>query len=336
MKVLAVLLTAGVWVAVAQTPVHVTLPGNAAGNSASGQSPSGSAQFSPAGYVLGPGDQFVMEITDLEELNGKVHRIDNDGTVTLPLIGRIQAAGFTLPDFEKELDKKLASQLKDPHITITVTETLSQPVSVMGAVNTPGVHQLRGEQSLIEVLSQAGGLRSDAGYRITVTRQDTYGTLPVPNAKRDEVNHTTTGELSVSDILEARNPGANIRILPHDLITVPRAKVFYVMGEVRKSGGFTLEQKNSVSIVQALALAEGTTPTAAKQRAIILRQVAGSSTRSEIPVNLDKVIAGKTQDVMLLPDDILYVPNSIMKSIRARAIETAVSTASGVLIWRGL
>jgi polysaccharide export outer membrane protein len=136
--------------------------------------------------------------------------------------------------------------------------------------------------------------------------------------------------------MEARNTAANIRVMPHDLITVPKAKVFYVMGEVRKSGGFTLEQKDSVSIVQAIALAEGTTPNAAKQRALILRQVAGAPRRTEIQVNLDKIIAGKTEDVSLLPDDILYVPNSVMKSIRARAIETAVSTASGVLIWRGL
>jgi len=304
--------------AFAQQPAHVSVPG------------------APPGYILGPGDQFSMEIADLEELNGKVHRIDNDGTVSLPLVGRMRVAGLTLPEFEKELDAKLTSQLKDPHITITVTETLSQPVSVMGAVNTPGIHQIRGQQSLVEVLSQAGGLRPDAGYRVAITRQDSYGDLPVPNAKRDPVNQTVTGEVSVSDILEARNTSANIRVMPHDLITVPKAKVFYVMGEVRKSGGFTLEQKDSVSIVQAIALAEGTTPNAAKQRALILRQVAGAPKRTEIQVNLDKIIAGKTEDVSLLPDDILYVPNSVMKSIRARAIETAVSTASGVLIWRGL
>jgi polysaccharide export outer membrane protein len=305
-------------VASAQESAHVTVPG------------------APPGYILGAGDQFSMEIADLEELNGKVHRIDNDGTVSLPLVGRIHVAGLTLPEFEKQLDAKLASQLKDPHITITVTETLSQPVSVMGAVNTPGIHQIRGQQSLVEVLSQAGGLRADAGYRVTITRQDTYGDLPLSNTTRDPVNQTITGQVSVSDIMEARNQAANIRVMPHDLITVPKAKVFYVMGEVRKSGGFTLEQKDSVSIVQAIALAEGTTPNAAKQRALILRQVAGAPKRTEIQVNLDKIITGKTEDVSLQPDDILYVPNSLMKSIRARAIETAVSTASGVLIWRGL
>jgi polysaccharide export outer membrane protein len=158
----------------------------------------------------------------------------------------------------------------------------------------------------------------------------------LPNARRDPAHQTITGEVSVTDIMEARNPAANIRVMPHDLITVPKAKVFYVIGEVRKSGGFTLEQKDSVSIVQAIALAEGTTPNAAKHKALILRQVAGATKRSEIEVDLDKIITGKTDDVSLLPDDILYVPNSVMKTIRARAIETAVSTATGVLVWRGL
>ncbi len=305
--------------AIAQTQTKVNLPG------------------ATGGYVIGPGDQFSLEIPDLEELNGKVHRVDNDGTVNLPLVGRMQAAGLTLAQFETALDEKLSAQLKDPHITVTVTETLSQPVTVMGAVNTPGIHQIRGRQSLVEVLSQAGGLRADAGYKVTITRQMSVGDLPVAGARRDEANGTTTGEVSVGDILEARNQvSSNVTIMPHDVITVPRAKLIYVIGEVKKSGGFTLEQKDSMSIIQAIALAEGTTPTAARQRALILRQVAGAATRSEIKVDVDSIMKGKMSDVTLQPDDILFVPNSLAKTIRTRAIETAVSTAAGMLIWRGL
>ena len=287
-------------------------------------------------YILGPGDQFIMEIADLEELNGKAHRVDNDGTVTLPLIGRMQAAGLTLPEFEAALDEKLSAQLKEPKIAITVTESLSQPVTVIGWVNNPGVQRLRGRQTLAEVLSQAGGLKPDAGYRVTVTRQIGAGDLPLPGAKRDEANQVITGEVNLADILEARNPASNISIQPRDMITVPRAKIVYVVGEVKKSGGFTLEQKSSMSVIQALALAEGTTSTAAKNRALILRQVPGAANRSEIAVDLNKVMAGKTGDVTLQPDDILFIPNSLAKVIRARTIETAVSTAAGVLIWRGL
>lgn len=318
MKAYIVILLGLVSLAYSQTPAKVTVQG------------------APSSYVLGPGDQFSMEISDLEELNGKVHRVDNDGTVTLPLIGRVQAAGLTLVEFEKVLDEKLASQLKEPHISITVTETVSQPAAVMGAVNTPGVHQVQRNTSLVELLSMAGGLRPDAGYRITVTRSFDSGELPIPGATRDEANKVYTGQVNVSDILEARNAAANIRVLPHDVITVPRAKLVYVLGEVRKSGGFTLEQKDSMSVIQALALAEGTTPTAARQRALVLRQEPGNSSRSEIKVDINKVMAGKTEDFMLRPDDILLVPNSMAKVIRIRALETAIATGTGVLIWRGL
>jgi polysaccharide biosynthesis/export protein len=290
----------------------------------------------PAGYVLGPGDQFLLEIQELEELNGKTHRIDNDGTVTLPLVGRVQAAGLTLPQFESDLDKKLLNQLREPHITVTVTETLSQPVTVLGQVNAPGIHQIRGSRSLAEVLSLAGGLKPDAGYRVTVTRKAEFGTLPLHDARVDSVNKVSTGEVSVNDIIEARNPADNIQILPYDVITVPRSKIVYVMGEVRKPGGFTLDQRNSVSVLQVLAMAEGLTPSASKQKTIIMRQEPGMDRRSEIHLDLAKVMNGKDVTVMLQADDILFVPNSIAHTIRLRAIEAAVSTGTGILIWRGL
>jgi len=287
-------------------------------------------------YLLGPGDQFTTEIAELEELNGKIHRINSDGTVTLPLVGRVNAAGLTLTEFEAVLDKKLELQLKAPDITVTVTETLSKPVTVMGFVNAPGVHQMRVRQSLTEVLSQAGGLRPDAGYRVTVTRQMDAGELPLPNVVRDEQHQTVTGEVNLSDLLEAVNPSANITILPHDLITVPRAKIVYVIGEVRKSGGFTLDQKTSMSVIQAVALAEGVGPTAAKGSVLILRQVPGDSARTQTQIDIGKIMAGKAPDVDLLPNDILYVPNSMTKVITRRVVDTAISSAAGALIWRGL
>jgi polysaccharide export outer membrane protein len=290
----------------------------------------------PPGYRLGPGDQFSVEIADLEELNGKVHRVDYDGTVTLPLVGRVQAAGLTLPEFEKELDEKLGTQLRDPHIAITVTDTLSQPVTVLGAVNTPGIHQMHGSQTLAEALSAAGGLKNDASYRVTITRQIKAGDLPLSDAHRDDAHGVITGEVDVNQILNATDPAANILLLPHDVITVPRAKLVYVFGEVKKAGGFTLEQRQSMSVVEALALAEGTTPNAAKNHGVILRKTEGKAERTEVKVDLNKIIAGKESDITLHPDDILFVPNSVAKVIRTRAIETAIATASGILIWRGL
>lgn len=305
---------------------------------ASAQEPSATVTVpsAPPGYVLGAGDQFILEVADLEELNGKTHRIDNDGTVSLPLIGRIQAAGYTLPQFEAELDRKLVGQLKEPHITVTVTEILSQPVTILGEVNSPGVHQIRGPKSLAEVLSLAGGLKPDAGYRVTITRKKTAGKLPLSDVREDSATGIVTGEVSVNDIVEARSPAENIDILPYDVVTVPRAKLVYVMGEVHKPGGFTLDQRNTASVLQVLALAEGLTPSASKKHAIVMREEPGADRRTEIPVDLGKVIGGKEAEVKLQPNDILYVPNSTMHTIKIRAIEAAVATGTGILIWRGL
>lgn len=288
----------------------------------------------PPGYVLGPGDQFVLEIADLEELNGKTHRVDNDGTVSLPLVGRVQAAGETLPQFEQELDKKLVGQLKEPHITVTVTEILSQPVTVLGEVNSPGVHQIRGPQSLAEVLSAAGGLKNDAGYRILITRATASGKLPLKNAHEDPGDKTYTGEVNVRDIIEATNPAENIEIRPYDVISVPRAKLIYVMGEVRKPGGFTLDEHNSASVLQMLAMAEGLTSNANKKKTVIMREEPGADRRSEIPVNLAKLMDGKGPDVVLQPDDILYIPNSTAHAIKVAAISAAIAAGTGILIWR--
>jgi polysaccharide export outer membrane protein len=290
----------------------------------------------PPGYVLGPGDVFVLEIADLEELNGKAHRIDKDGTVTLPLVGRMKAAGYTLPEFEEELDRRLLDQLKEPHITVTVTEILSQPVTVLGQVNAPGVHQLRGPQTLAGVLSMAGGLKPDAGYRVTITRKISAGKLPLPGAYEDIDNKVITGEVSLNDIVEAKNPAMNIEVVPFDVVTVPRAKIVYVMGEVRKQGGFTLDTKNTISILQLLALAEGTTPNAKKTKAVVMREEPGSDRRSEIPVDLTRVLNGKDPEMMLGPNDILFVPHSTAHVVTVRTIETAVAVGTGILIWRGL
>lgn len=288
----------------------------------------------PPGYVLGPGDQFELEIPDLEELNGKIHRIDGDGTVSLPLVGRVQAAGYTLPEFEKELDGKLVNQLNDPHITVTVTEVLSQPVTVLGEVNSPGTHQMRGPQPLTEVLSLAGGLKNDAGYRITITRSKKYGPLPLKGIHVDTASGTSTGEVSVDDILEARNAAENIRIMPYDVVTVPRAKLIYVMGEVKKPGGFTLDQHNSVPLIQVLAMAEGLTPAASRKNTVIMREEPGTDKRSEIHLNLAKVLKGKDPQIYLQPNDILYVPASKGYALKMEAITAAIATGSGILVWR--
>src|SRR5262249_9525094 len=153
-------------------------------------------------------DQITVEVAELPEFNGKSYRIDSDGTVSLPLLGRVTAGGRTLSQFESDLQTKLKTQVRNPHLVTNVIETRSQPVSVMGAVNTPGTQQLQGTKSLFDVLALAGGLKPDAGEFIKITRQREQGKLSLPNTVEDAATGRTTAEVSVRDVVDLRNPSA--------------------------------------------------------------------------------------------------------------------------------
>jgi len=118
------------------------------------------------------------------------------------------------------------------------------------------------------------------------------------------------------------------------VVTVPPAEMVYVMGEVRKPGEVALKDNASISVLQALASAEGFGQTPAPQDAKIVRQIAGSAERKEIPVDLRKVLAGDAEDMAMHPNDILVVPPSGPKKAAARAVEAAVQAATGIAIWR--
>src|SRR5688572_13457291 len=136
-------------------------------------------------YLLGPDDEVVIAGPELDELAGKSIHIDGDGDIQLPLVGRVRVADRTVQQAQQELNKRFSTYIRDPQITINVKELRSQPVSILGAVNAPGVHQVRGYKTLLEMLSLAGGLRPDAGHSIRITRQLEWGCIPLPNARLD-------------------------------------------------------------------------------------------------------------------------------------------------------
>ena len=287
-------------------------------------------------YVLGPNDQISVEVVELPEFNNRSYRIDADGSVSLPLIGRVPAAGLTVAQFQTALEGRLKSQVRNPHVVTGMIEVRSQPVSVMGSVNNPGTEMLQGPKTLFDVLAMAGGLKPDAGDVIKITRQPDEGHLALANAVVDPATGTTTAEVNVRDVVDLRDAGANIAVRPHDAISVPRAQVIYVIGNVRKAGGFALSQNRRVSALEALSLAEGMSPNAAPQSARIARRVPGNTTsRQQIPVDLKRILAGKAEDVTLLPDDILYIPDNAARRTTGKILETALATASGLVIWRG-
>src|SRR5690349_145748 len=128
-----------------------------------------SANRSPQ-YILGPNDEITILSLHTEEISNKPIRISTSGDINHPLVGRIHAGGLTLEQLESEVSQRLKTYVRDPDIAISITQFRSQPVSVFGAVGTPGVIQLEGRKTLIEVLSMAGGLKGEAGSRIRITR----------------------------------------------------------------------------------------------------------------------------------------------------------------------
>ena len=289
----------------------------------------------PADYLLGPDDKIEVYSTDLGEISGKQLTIGMDGFIDLPLAGRVQARGLTVQQLEARIVSQLREYVREPSVVVTVTEFHSQPVSVLGAVGLPGIHQLEGRKTLVEMISLAGGLRTDAGYAIDVTRSLEWGRIPLPTAHDDVTGHYSVAELRLDAVMSGKRPDENILIRPHDVISVARARLVYVIGEVPKAGGFVLEDRESMSVLQALAMAGGIGPQASPQKAKILRGGPDPERRTEIPVDLKKIIAGKEEDLAMKPEDILFVPSSLPKKAGIRAAEAAVSTLTGVVIWRG-
>jgi polysaccharide export outer membrane protein len=214
-----------------------------------------------------------------------------------------------------------------------MAEFRSQPVSVLGAVQQPGAHQVTGRKTLFEVLSLAGGLRQDAGYAIKITRRRAMGPLPLAGARPDPTGEFLVGEVNVRSVMEARNPQENITVMPEDVISVPKADMVYVIGAVRRSGGFVLSEKEHISALEALSLAEGLDRTASSKSTRILRLL-DDGRRIEIPVDLEKILAGRAKDVSLQTNDILFVPTSGPKKVGLRAIEAAVQAGTGIVIFR--
>ena len=302
------------------------------------QSPSVPAVMGSEGrspdFRLGPGDELAIRVIDMEEIPDKPVRVDPDGGMDLPLVGRVQAAGLTILEFKAELSQKLKRYIDSPQISVNLITNQSRPVSVIGEVNVPGVHQLPGPTTLIQVISLAGGTKPDAGPKIIVTREMQRGPLPLADAKTDSSGKFTTATLSLDDLLASKSPADNIQIQPDDVVSIPKGEIVYVVGDVRRAGGFPLTSHERMTLLQALSLAEGFGPDPAAQRARILRPVpGGDGTPKEIPVDVKRIFDGKAEDISLYAGDILFIPTSAAKSGVRRASEAVLQVATGIAIY---
>ncbi len=313
----AAVLAAGQLAGLAQTTA-ARPGGNAAGRSS---------------YVLGSGDLLTVRALNVPEITDKPIRIDPDGNINFPMVGRIHAAGMTAEQLEAEIFNRLKVYLNDPQVSVDVTEHKSQPVSVFGEVSSPGVHQLDGRKTLIEILAMVGGVRPSAGPTIRITRRLEYGRIPLAGAADDSSAQFSVAEVEIRPLIDAKSPDKDIEIQPYDVISVPKAEMIYVGGDVAKVGSVNLTEARSISIMEALSSSGGVLKTSAPQKSRILRSVAGSAKRDQIPVDISKILNGQSEDVQLQAGDILFIPSSIKSKATSRALEAVIQTAMVALTY---
>ena len=285
-------------------------------------------------YSLGSGDQIRIMVADVDDLPDRPIRIDPAGQIDLPLVGTVQAAGLTPEQLREALQVKFAKYVTSPQVTVNVAEYESRPVSVLGSVTHAGVYQMTSPKHLVDVLSLAGGTAPDAGATVVVTRQTDRGSLSVAGLQTEKSGSARSVHISMNGLTSGSRPGDNILIQPDDVITVPKAEVIYVLGNVHRAGGFSLASHPSMTVLQAVTLAEGFSPNASASHARILRKVEDNAPAKEIKVDASRILAGKEPDQPLFANDILFIPNSAWKASSKRAIEAAIGVSTAAAIYR--
>jgi polysaccharide export outer membrane protein len=263
---------------------------------------------------LGVGDLIEVNVYNVPELASKT-RVSNSGDIYLPLIDYVHVDGLTQEEAQALIEKRLSDGgfVRSPHVTIFVDDAASLGVTVLGEVNKPGIYPDTADRKLYEVLSQAGGFTQSASRKIAILRKGQKETIRIdlPRNLADDVS-------------------GNIEILPGDTISVPRAPIIYVVGDVGRPSGLLVDN-GSLTVLQALALAGGTNKTAKLGAARIIRK--GPSGVTETKVEIKKMLEAKAPDVNLEADDILFVPVSGGKILAARTLEAAMSAATAVTIY---
>jgi polysaccharide biosynthesis/export protein len=306
---------------------------------------------SPDDYRIGPDDLLQVTVLDAPDLTGPF-RVSGDGEISFPLLGTIKAGGLTPRELELVLQALLRrTYMKDPQVAVTVTEMQSHSVSVLGAVKQPGVFQIRGTKTLLEMLSMAQGLAPDAGDAVLVMRgggaaQGLASVASTSRTKAGVASVTPVGatsapsvkdadektiEISLKRLLDSGDPKYNVAIYPGDIIKVKTAGIVYVVGDVNRPGGFPVPDNEHITVLQAIALGQGIAPDANRGKAKIIR-VAENGQRIELPVRLNKILSGKAPDTAMQPKDILFIPKNGSRA----AGKAVLRTFSQWIIWRGI
>jgi polysaccharide export outer membrane protein len=251
---------------------------------------------------LGKDDLIGITVYDSPELTRTV-RVESDGEIRLPMLQQhIQVAGLYPGDLEKAIQSALVNEkiLVDPIVTVSVVEYRSRPIYVVGAVRTPVTFQVSGTMTLLDAISQAGGLTPEAGGEILVSQQQLAA---------DGILSSQVQRIPVHGLFDEVDPSLNLKLLGGEVIRVPEAGRVYVVGNVNKPGVFPITDGSESSVLKVLALSGGLEHYT-RHMAYVYRTQDAKGPRQEIPIELKKIMDRKSPDVPLLADDILYIPEA--------------------------
>jgi polysaccharide biosynthesis/export protein len=264
---------------------------------------------------IGPGDLLDIDVFDTTELSRKL-RVNELGAISLPVGGDIYVGGLTAAEAGHAIEQRFRQDdvLKEPHVVVTVLEYATQGVTVYGEVKNPGVYPLLGAHGVLDLISAAGGATPNAGNTVTITH-------------RADPDHPIEASIQAKS---GATSALSVDVRPGDTITVSKAGIVYVLGDVGKPGGFIIQNNDLLTVVQAVALAQGTNRTASLNRAKLVRKT--ETGREEAPINLKKILAGKAPDRPLANGDILFVPTSVSKNA-LQVVETLLPAAAGAAVY---
>jgi polysaccharide export outer membrane protein len=263
--------------------------------------------------VIGPGDVLHVRVLDSPELD-ETPRVTDSGEIPIAGIGSVKVAGLIPTIAASRIRQALINwhYLNHPEVLVTVEQYTTESVSVLGQVKTPGAYNISTGRSVLDILSMAGGLLDTADHHIVIERHGGAGKI----VKYDLSNDPRKA-------IEGQ-----VQVFPGDTILVPKAGIVYILGDVNRPGGFVMGDTTSqLTILQAVTLAGGTARSAVPSHARIIRKNS-DGTYKTIPTNFSAIQKGNKPDVLLHPDDVVYVPFSYARNLFADPSSIAGSVAS--------
>jgi polysaccharide export outer membrane protein len=263
--------------------------------------------------LLDVGDLLDLRVFDTPELSEKV-RVNDRGEIALLVGGAVNVKGLTAEQAQGAVEERFRQQnvLREPHVTVFVLEYATQGITVGGEVKSPGVYPWAAKRTLQDFISLAGGVTSEASRTVTVNRRS-----------GEQVITFRLGNAS-------QNSEHDVTIQPGDRIHVGRAGLVYVIGDVGRPGGYPIDNKETITVIQALSLAQGMNKTA-KLNAKLIRSAPGGRTATDLP--LKKILANQVADPKLQDGDVLYVPVSAGKQFADKGVSAILQSAVGLSIW---